>query len=112
MKIDVRHAVIIYPPVYQNIICLTALGILNILSRYKELYGAEPDAVFSGFHMRKKEGYTEEDVKTIKEIAWELTKWNTKFFTGHCTGEEPYRMMKEIMGEQLVYVHSGDEVEI
>lgn len=87
-------------------------GILNILSRYKELYGAEPDAVFSGFHMRKKEGYTEEDVKTIKEIAWELTKWNTKFFTGHCTGEEPYRMMKEIMGEQLVYVHSGDEVEI
>ncbi|MBR5799329.1 MAG: MBL fold metallo-hydrolase, partial [Lachnospiraceae bacterium] len=87
-------------------------GILNILSRYKELYGAEPDAVFSGFHMRKKEGYTEEDVKTIKEIARELTKWNTKFFTGHCTGEEPYRMMKEIMGEQLVYVHSGDEVEI
>ncbi len=87
-------------------------GILNILNKYKELYGTEPDAVFSGFHMRKKEGYTEEDIETIREIARELTGLNTKFFTGHCTGEEPYSMMKEIMGEQLVYVHSGDEIVI
>lgn len=85
-------------------------GILNILNKYKALYQREPDAVFSGFHMRKKEGYTEEDIRTIKAIASELTKWNTKFYTGHCTGEEPYRIMKEIMGGQLVYVHSGDEI--
>lgn len=85
-------------------------GILNILNQYKALYHAEPQAVFSGFHMRKKEGYTEADISTIKAIASELTKWNTKFYTGHCTGEEPYRIMKEIMGEQLIYVHSSDEV--
>ncbi len=85
-------------------------GILNILERFKELYGGEPDAVFSGFHMRKKEGYNEEDIRTIRDIASELNDMKTVFYTGHCTGEEPYRMMKEIMGEQLVYVHSGDEV--
>ncbi len=85
-------------------------GILNILHKYKTLYNGEPDAVFSGFHMRKKDGYTKEDFATIQEIAAQLTHWNTTFYTGHCTGEEPYAMMKEIMGEQLVYVHSGDEV--
>lgn len=87
-------------------------GILNILRKYRELYGEDPQAVFSGFHMRKKEGYTEEDIRTIKDIALELTKWNTRFYTGHCTGEEPYRIMKEIMGGQLTYVHSGDEIVI
>lgn len=87
-------------------------GILNILRKYRELYGEDPQAVFSGFHMRKKEGYTEEDICTIKDIALELTKWNTRFYTGHCTGEEPYRIMKEIMGGQLTYVHSGDEIVI
>jgi len=85
-------------------------GILNILEHFKRLYGTEPDAVFSGFHMRKKEGYTAEDMRIIRDIASELTGRKTVFYTGHCTGEEPYRVMKEIMGKQLVYVHSGDEV--
>ncbi len=85
-------------------------GILNILDKYRELYGEAPYAVFSGFHMRKKDGYTEEDIRTIKEIAEKLKDFDTLFFTGHCTGEEPFAMMKEIMGNKLFYVHSGDEV--
>ena len=85
-------------------------GILNILEKYRGLYGKAPDAVISGFHMMKKTGYTKEDREVVKEIARELTKWNTTFYTGHCTGEEPFKVMKEYMGEQLVYVHSGDEV--
>ena len=85
-------------------------GILNILEKYCEIYGAEPDAVISGFHMRKKSDYTEEDLTVIKEIAKELKQTETKYYTGHCTGELPYQIMKECMGEQLLYVHSGDEI--
>lgn len=85
-------------------------GILNILDKYREWYKEDPYAVFSGFHMRKKAGYTEEDIRTIKEIAEELKNFDTLFFTGHCTGEEPFSMMKDIMGDKLFYVHSGDEV--
>ncbi len=85
-------------------------GILNILNRYRDLYGEDPYAVFSGFHMRKKSGYSKEDVDMIQDIARELRAYKTRFFTGHCTGEEPYEIMKEIMGEQLVYMHSGDEI--
>lgn len=89
-------------------------GILNILQEYHNLYGEAPDVVISGFHMQKKNGYSEEDFSVIKGIAEEL-KTNypeTKFYTGHCTGEIPYQIMKEIMGEQLDYVHSGDRFEI
>ena len=87
-------------------------GILNILKHYHNLYGAYPDAVISGFHMKKKTGYTEEDIAVIKETANQLSKLPTKFYTGHCTGEEPFEMMKEIMGKQLDYVYSGSIMEI
>ncbi|MBQ8877960.1 MAG: MBL fold metallo-hydrolase [Lachnospiraceae bacterium] len=85
-------------------------GILNILDKFRELYNTWPDAVISGFHLKKKSGYTQEDLDNIRQIAEELSKLPTKFYTGHCTGEEPYGMMKEIMGEQLIYLHSGDKI--
>lgn len=85
-------------------------GILNILEHYKKLFGDEPDAVFSGFHMRQKDGYQERDLEIIKAIAEELKIRKTKFYTGHCTGELPFALMKEIMDEQLEYVHSGEQV--
>lgn len=83
-------------------------GILNILERYKGIYGEEPDVVISGFHMQKKSGYREEDLETIRQIGMELNQMRTLFYTGHCTGEIPYQILKECMGEQLTYVHSGD----
>jgi len=86
-------------------------GILNILERYQEIYGEDPAAVVSGFHMKKKPGsYTDEDLEVVRKIAGELIKTDTVYYTGHCTGETPYQIMKEIMGGQLVYVHSGDMV--
>lgn len=85
-------------------------GILNILDRFREIYGTDPGAVFSGFHMRKKSDYTREDIETIEKIGRELSNTKTRFFTGHCTGEIPFQVLKECMGEQLVYIHSGDEV--
>ena len=87
-------------------------GILNILEEYCKRYGKYPDVVISGFHMRKKEGYTEADFEVIKETANQLKKIGTLCYTGHCTGEEPYRLMKEIMGEQLKYLHCGDSIDL
>ena len=87
-------------------------GILNVLDRYRELFGGEPDVAISGFHMMKKSGYSEEDLDMIADTAKELCKVNTVFYTGHCTGTEPFEAMKKIMGGQLRYVHSGDEIRI
>ncbi|MCR5100561.1 MAG: MBL fold metallo-hydrolase [Butyrivibrio sp.] len=87
-------------------------GILNILDRYVEIYGDEPDYVFSGFHTMRKTDYSEEDVEYIKQTANALKEYKTKFYTCHCTGVEPYEIMKEILKDKIEYVHCGDCIEI
>ena len=83
-------------------------GILNILDRYRALFGADPDYVVSGFHMMKREGeYTEAERAVILQTAEELSKMNTVFFSGHCTGEAAFALMKTVMGEKLIALHSG-----
>ncbi len=87
-------------------------GILSILDAYREKYGSSPDAVISGFHLMKKVKYTDEELREVIDIGKELKKYPTMFYTCHCTGEKAYRIMKLSMGEQLQYVHTGDEVTI
>ena len=85
-------------------------GILNILTCFQKHYGCDPDAVFSGFHMMKKSGYSDADIHMITDTAEQLRKTKTIFYTGHCTGTEPYQIMKSILGDQLHYMHCGDEI--
>ena len=87
-------------------------SILNILEKYHQIFSKNPDVVISGFHMMKKSGYKQEDIDLIEKTAWKLKDYRTKFYTCHCTGEEPYERMKRILGEQIDYVKSGEEVEI
>ncbi len=85
-------------------------GIQNILARWKELYHCDPDLVFSGFHMMKKGGYDEADITGMIDTAMALRESKTVFYTCHCTGELPYQAMKKILGNQLQYMHCGDEL--
>lgn len=82
-------------------------GILNILSRYRELYAEDPAAVISGFHMMKKGDYTKEEAEIVVETAKQLRDMDTVFYTGHCTGEKALALMAPVMGEKLVQLHSG-----
>ncbi len=85
-------------------------GILNILDRYISLYGKAPYAVITGFHMMKKTEYTAEEINIIKETAIELTKYDTIFVSGHCTSLPAFEIMKEIMGDRLIAMHSGEVI--
>ena len=87
-------------------------GILSILDAFKEKYGAEPDMVISGFHLMKKTGYTDDELRQIVSMGTELMRYSTKFVTCHCTGETAYETMKNVLGDQLQYVHSGESVEV
>ncbi len=84
-------------------------GIQNIIEEYKNLYPKYPDIVVSGFHM-KQVNYSEADIENIKNVARELKEIPTKFYTGHCTGEVAFSIMREIMGEQIIAIHSGMQV--
>ena len=85
-------------------------GILSILDAYKEKYGDVPDLMVSGFHLMKKTDYRDSEIREIKSMANELRNYPTKFVTCHCTGMTAYDLMKDIMGDRLEYVHSGEEV--
>ena len=86
-------------------------GILNIMDQAISLLGKAPDMVISGFHMMQKNGYSDEDISNICETANALKQWNTIYYTGHCTDQLPFDTMKQIMGDQVRYVHSGDFIE-
>ncbi len=83
-------------------------GILSILDAYKEKYAELPDIVISGFHLMLKREYRENELHEVRDIAEELSKYQTKFYTCHCTGVPAYEEMKKIMGDQLEYIHSGE----
>ncbi|MDO5703153.1 MAG: MBL fold metallo-hydrolase, partial [Lachnospiraceae bacterium] len=75
-----------------------------------EKYGSDPDAVISGFHLKMKREYTPEELCGIKNIAHELVKHSAVFYTCHCTGLPAYEAMKDIMGDRLIYVHTGEDI--
>lgn len=83
-------------------------GILNILDRFRELYGRDPQVVIGGFHMVKDGPYLPGETELIRETAAELQRSGAVFFTGHCTGGPAYQIMKEIMGNNIRKMGSGD----
>ncbi len=85
-------------------------GIINILERYFEIFHSYPDIVISGFHLMQKTEYTEDDIKNIQEIGRELLKTGALFYTGHCTGEPAFGILKEIMQEKLQHLYSGMKI--
>lgn len=88
-------------------------GIVNILRRAEELLGRSPDAVFAGFHLINPSLGRSEPRERIEAIAAELkARRNTRFYTGHCTGEEPFGILKETLGEQLAPMRTGAVFEL
>lgn len=85
-------------------------GILNILDAYRERRKRLPDLVISGFHMMKNGEYTAEEREMICRTAEELKKMPVRYVTGHCTSERAYEILREVMGDQIRSVRSGEEV--
>lgn len=87
-------------------------GILNILDSFSDKYGRDPDVVIGGFHLMRRTGETSEDLKTAEDIAVELARKATKFYTCHCTGIPSYEVMKNIMGDKIEYIRCGERISV
>lgn len=61
--------------------------------------------------MMKEIDHTPEEVEYIRQTAYELLETNALFYTGHCTGQAAFAIMKEIMGDKLQELYSGMRVE-
>ena len=82
-------------------------GIVNILRRGEELGGKAPDAVFSGFHLTNPGLKRDEPEAFVRRVGMALARFPSRYFTGHCTGEGPYRILEEILGDRLTYLGCG-----
>ena len=61
--------------------------------------------------MMKKDGeHTDEEKAVIIQTAQELSQLSTVFYSGHCTGIPAFELMKEIMGDKLIALHSGEQI--
>lgn len=81
-------------------------GMVNILDRAAELAGRMPDVVVGGMHLSVGETVPDE---FIRALAGELEKTPCRFYTCHCTGEHPYEVLKQVLGERLCYAGGGSQ---
>ena len=78
-------------------------GVENIVREVSAACDGRPvRAVVGGFHLYQ---YAPEEVR---EIAVRLRELGVReFYTGHCTGEEAFAVLREVLGEQVVQLHAG-----
>ena len=85
-------------------------GIVNILEHFRREEGCFPDAVVGGFHLYNQAFKTSEAPETVTEIGEYLKGTGAKYYTCHCTGIKSYKMLKDLMGEQIDYLSSGSQI--
>ena len=76
-------------------------GILQIEKHF------QPDVLIGGFHFMKVD-----DEAFLNQAAAELMCYPTVYYTGHCTGEKQFAVMKEIMGDRLHSLATGISFDI
>lgn len=77
-------------------------GIENIAEHFR------PDILIGGFHFSK----LSTDDRRLISAAETLKAVGCTCYTGHCTGEKQFGVMKKIMGDQLLYLHAGTVLHI
>ena len=88
-------------------------GIVNIINTASELLGRAPDVVTGGMHLVKSGLSAIEEEQFISSLAHKLLEFEgTRYVTMHCTGEEQYLRLKEIMKDRIEYLSCGESVEI
>lgn len=85
-------------------------GIINILESLHTYVPEAPTHCFGGFHMLFEDEEMDSSASYIQEYARAIQSYPTHFYTCHCTGLQPYQIMKEQMGEQLDAILSGSAI--
>lgn len=87
-------------------------GIVNIVKHANLLKNKQIDYVVGGFHLYNPSSQNSEPKEMIEQIANYLLETKAKYYTCHCTGLEPYSLLKEIMQNNIDYISAGSEVKI
>ena len=87
-------------------------GIVSIIEHIKLKGLPMPTHVIGGFHLYNKSANQFENPDIIQRIGYYLKNTGASFYTCHCTGVKPYEQLKEIMGDSISYLATGDQLTI
>jgi 7,8-dihydropterin-6-yl-methyl-4-(beta-D-ribofuranosyl)aminobenzene 5'-phosphate synthase len=87
-------------------------GIINIINQFKVEKGCLPDYVIGGFHLYNHGTKQNESLDMVDEIGNFLLETHSQYYTCHCTGIESYNRLKVVMGENINYISTGDQLTI
>ena len=81
-------------------------GVMNIKTWFA------PDVFIGGFHFMKLDPADSHDRVKLRAAASSLLQKDTVYYTGHCTGEAQYAVLKELMGDRLHALSTGAHFEV
>jgi 7,8-dihydropterin-6-yl-methyl-4-(beta-D-ribofuranosyl)aminobenzene 5'-phosphate synthase len=88
-------------------------GIVNIIDHLNTVKsGSSLSYVIGGFHLYNPSAKKYEDPVHVSQIGEYLKNTDLRYYTCHCTGIEPYKNLKEIMGEKIQYLATGSQLVI
>lgn len=90
-------------------------GVLNILDSVSEQLNTDIHLVLGGFHLlRSNENHQFETASEIESLALGLKSGypDTKFYTGHCTGDHAEKSLKKILIDKVEFFYSGCQKDI
>lgn len=115
---DFSHELILVVKEQGGLIVFTGCshnGVLNMIDTVaREFEGVPIRAVVGGFHlvglpMFNSMAGSKHEVETL---GMEILKVAEQTYSGHCTGQKAYKVLKGVMGERLEKLHTGMVFEI
>lgn len=113
---EFRHEIVLVLKESAGSVVFTACSHSGILNMVKEAEtpGTPEDAraVFGGFHTYNPINRRSESSTYLEELASEIEKSDSVFYTGHCTGSANVAHLKKRLGAQIQSMNCGDVIEI
>lgn len=86
-------------------------GMVNVLKRYDEVSKGCLVKVIGGMHLMNPNTSKSTDHMIISALAEALMqRKNARYYTCHCTGVEAFTILHTIMGDQITYISTGEEL--
>ncbi len=85
-------------------------GIVNILEHVYRQTGRYADVVIGGFHLFDLNVQHAVDEENIRQIGRYMQKTGKMYYTGHCTGQDAYEVLKEMLCAKIEPLCGGSVI--